>query len=161
MTKSRIALVLLIILAGAGGSEGGHRKPGKYTSERSLHKFAGATRIVLDNFDPMDKQAKSVSLQLDNNEVSFSEFGEQRVTAVFYQAVEAKITLIHEADSKGKHGRIYLIELPKEHAAALGEHTLRLVATAGSASQANGARLLLINREGKVTSALELRHAEN
>src|SRR5215213_8963287 len=110
MTKSRTGLVLLIILAGTAGSDAGDHKPGKYASERSLHKFAGATRIVLDNFDPMDSHAKSVSLQMDNNEVSFSALGEQRVTAVFYQAIQAQLTLLNEADPNGKHGRIYLVE---------------------------------------------------
>src|ERR1017187_4354664 len=74
---------------------------GKFASERSSHKFAGATRVVLDNFDPMDKDSKSASLQLDNNDVIFSDFGEQQITAVFYKSFEVKLTRLKGADPEG------------------------------------------------------------
>src|ERR1043165_3710027 len=100
----------------------------RYTSERSPHKFAGATRVVLDQFDRMDKAAKSALLQLDKNAVSFTAFGEQRVTTVFYQSFQVKLTRLNEADPDGRDRCIISVELPREYAAALGESSLRLVA---------------------------------
>jgi hypothetical protein len=134
---------------------------GKYASERSPHKFAGATRVVLDNFDPTDKDAKSASLQLDNNDVIFSEFGEPQVTAVFYKSFQVKLTRRKGADPEGKDRCMFEVELPKEYAAALGENSLRLVAPVGAKSQPREVRLLLMNLKGQVTSTLELRPVGN
>ena len=133
----------------------------KYASERGQHKFAGATRVVLDNFDPMDKDSKSASLQLDNNDVIFSAFGEQRITAVFYKSFQIKLTRLKGADPEGKDRCIFSVELPKEYAAALSGSSLRLVAPVGAKSQPREVRLLLLNLKGQVTSTLELRPAGN
>jgi hypothetical protein len=136
-------------------------KLGKYASERSPHKFAGATRVVLDNFDPLDKDSKSASLQLDNNDVSFTEFGEQQITAVFYKAFTVKLTRRKGAGPEGKDPCVFDVELPKEYAAALGESSLRIVTPVGTKSQPREVRLLLMNSKGQIMSTLELRPAGN
>src|ERR1043166_916877 len=117
---------------------------GKYASERSQHTFAGATRVALDNYDAMDKDAKSAWLQLDNNNVSFSEYGEQQVTVVFYKSFQVKLTRLNGVDPDARDRRIFTVELPKEHVAALEGSSLRLVTPAGAASQPEGVRLLLM-----------------
>jgi hypothetical protein len=116
---------------------------------------------VLDQFDRMDKAAKAASLQLDKNDVSFSAFGEQRVTTGFYQAFQVKLARLDEADPDGMDACIFSMELPKEYAAALGESSLRLVAPVGARSQSRGVRLLLVNLQGQVTDTLELRPPGN
>lgn len=133
----------------------------KYASERSPHTFAGATRVVLDNYDAMDKDAKSAWLQLDNNDVSFSEYGEQQVTVVFYKSFQVKLTRLNGADPDGRDRRIFAVELPIEYAAALGGSSLRLVTPAGAASQPEGVRLLLVNPQNQITATLELRPSGN
>jgi hypothetical protein len=112
---------------------------------------------VLDNFDPMDKNAKAASLQLDNNDVIFSAFGTRRVTTVFYQAFQIKLTRQDGADPEGRNRCIFAVELPKEYAAALGERSLQLVAPVGDRSLPRGVRLMLMTRQGQVTATLELR----
>lgn len=147
-----LGLAGLAVFVGAGDAFGQVR----YVSERSPHRFAGATRVVLDNFDPMDKETRSASLQLDNNDVTFSEFGEQQITTVYYQSFQIKLTRLKSRDPNGTDRRIYLVELPKEYAATLGESSLRLVAQVGAKSQPKGVRLMLVNRQDQVTDALEL-----
>jgi hypothetical protein len=130
---------------------------GKYASERSPHRFAGATRVVLDKFDAMDKDAKSARLQLDNNDVSYSEFGEEQITVVFYKSFQVDLTRLNGADPDGRERRIFAVELPKEYAAALEGSTLRLVTRVGATSELRGVRLLLLNPQSQVTATLELR----
>ena len=135
--------------------------PVRYASERSTHRFAGATRVVLDNFDPMDRGAKSALLQLDNNDVNFSTFGEPRITTVFYQPFPVKLTRFNGADTDGRDRCIYAVEVPNEYAAAFGDNSLRLVAPVGARSQPRGVRLMLINLQGQVTDTLDLRPVGN
>jgi hypothetical protein len=134
-------------------------KLGKYASERSPHKFAGATRVVLDEFDPLDKDSKSALLQLDNNDVNFTEFGEQQITAVFYKPFQVKVTRRKGAGTEGKDPCVFDVELPKEQAVALGEGSLRIVTPVGTKSQPREVRLLLMNGKGQITNTLELRPA--
>jgi hypothetical protein len=159
-----LGLTALAIWVGAANRSYGQEAPNhsvRYASERSPHRFAGATRVVLDYFDPMDKDAKSASLQLDNNDVSFSPFGEPRVTTAFYKAFQIKLTRLNGADLEGKDRCIYAVGLPKEIAAALGESSLRLATPVGTKSQPRGVRLLLMNLQGQVTDTLELRPPGN
>ena len=165
MTRNRAAFlsaVCLIFLLGAAWCDttAEQGKSVKFASERSPYPFAGATRVVLDGFDPTDKDAKSAMLQLDKNEVTFSSFGEPRITAVFYKAFQVKLTRLKLADPAGKDRRIFSVELPKEIAADLGKNSLRLV-TPGPKSDAAGIRLLVVNPEDKVTQILELRPVSN
>lgn len=129
----------------------------RYASERSPHKFAGATRVVLDGFDPLDKNAKSARLQLDNNDVTFSEFGDQRITVAFYQSFQVSLTRRDGADPTLGNRIVFAMELPKENAVALGENSLQLVAPVGLGSEPRGVRLLLLNLQRQVTDTLELR----
>ena len=157
-----LSLAGLTVLAGdASAQVSPPSSKGKYASDRSPHKFAGATRVVLDNFDPLDKDSKSASLQLDNNDVIFSTFGEQRVTAVFYKPFQVKLMRLKGADPEGRDRCMFEVELPKEFADVLGKSTLRLVAPVGAKSQPREVRLLLLNLKGQVTSTLELRPAGN
>lgn len=128
-----------------------------YASERSPHKFAGATRVVLDDFHPLDNNAKSARLQLDNNDVTFSEFGDQRITVAFYQSFQVSLTRRDGADPTLGNRIVFAVELPKEYAVALGESSLQLVAPVGLRSEPKGVRLLLLNLQGQVTDTLELR----
>lgn len=128
----------------------------RYASERSSHKFAGATRVVLDNFDATDKNAAAARLQLDNNDVVFSPFGDQSITAVFYAFFQVKLTRMSDTDPTLGNRCIFAIEMPREHARALGKNSLRLVAQAGPGCRPSGVRLLLTNLHGDVTDTLEL-----
>ena len=65
--------ILITMVAVIGVAQQG--KTSRYASERSSHQFAGATRIVLENFDPLDREARSTFLQFDKNEVAFNRFG--------------------------------------------------------------------------------------
>jgi hypothetical protein len=161
--KASLAAVCLICLIGVGwcGTTHGQGKSVKYTSERSPYPFVGATRVVVDGFDPTDKDAKSATLYLDKNEVMYSSFGDQRLTAVFYKPFQVKLTRLNMADPSGKDRRIFLVELPKEFAADLGKNSLRLVTLIGTKSDPTGLRLLVVNPEDKVTQVLELRPASN
>ena len=155
-------LVLITLLESARENAAtGTGKSGKYASERKVQTFAGATRVTIDDFDPADKDAKAALLQLDNNEVSFSPFGEMQVTAVFYKPFPVKLTRLVVADPEKKDRHLFAVEVPKEFAEGLGKNSLKLVASAGTKSQPPGVRLLLVNQEGKVTDALELRSLGN
>jgi hypothetical protein len=148
-----IATVAVIGVAQQGTSAG---KPGRYASERSSHQFVGATRVVLENFDPLDKEGRSTSLQFDKNEVAFNRFGERRITMIFFKPIEVKLVPLDIPDPLGKERRIYSVELPKDFESSLGKNTLRLVAPVGESPQPTGARLLLLDQSGKVTDVLEL-----
>jgi hypothetical protein len=163
LTKCQAASAAVCLMVGAAwcGTESGQVKGGKYASERSPYTFVGATRVVMDGFDPADKDAKSATLQLDQNEVNFSSFGEARITAVFYKPFAVKLTRLNLADPSGKDRRIFSVELPSDLAADLGKNSLRLVTWAGAKSEPAGIRLLLVNPENKVTQVLELRSAGN
>lgn len=128
----------------------------RYASERSPHSFAGATRVVLDCFDATDKNATTARLQLDNNEVSYSSFGDQRITVVYYASFPVKLTRLSEADPTFGNRCMFAIEIPREYALTLGENSLRLVSPMGLRSQPDGVRLLLTNRQGTVTDTLQL-----
>jgi hypothetical protein len=166
MTKYRKASLTagcLVCLIGVGwcGTTRGQGKSAKYTSERSPYPFVGATRVVVDGFDPTDKDAKSATLYLDKNEVMFSSFGDSRLTAVFYKPFQVKLTRLNIVDPSGKDRRIFSVELPKEFAADIGKNSLRLVTLIGTKSDPTGLRLLVVNPEDKVTQVLELRPASN
>ena len=166
MTKCRAAsltALCLIYLVGAAwcGTKGGQGKNVKYTSERSPYPFVGATRVMIDGFDPIDKDAKSAMLQLDKNEITFSSFGEARITAVSFKPFQVKLTRLKLADPSGKDRRIFSVELPNEFAADLGKNSLQLMTPAGTRSELTGIRLLLVNPENKVIHVLELRAASN
>jgi len=133
----------------------------RYASERSPHKCAGATRVVLENFDPLDKNAKSALLQLDNNDVVFSKFGEQRVTTVFFQPFPVILTRLNIADSESKEPSIFSVTLGKEQIPGLGNNLIQLVVPAAPKSEPRGVRLLLLNVQGQVTDTLELRPPGN
>jgi hypothetical protein len=133
----------------------------RYMSERSHHKFLGATRIVLSNFDGAAKDAKSALLQFDRNDVVFSTFGDSRITTVFYKPFEVKLTQLKLADPEAKGRRIYGVELPAEFVEALGKNSLRLVAPVAEKGQAAGARLLLADAQGKTITTLDLRPTAN
>jgi hypothetical protein len=162
MTNCRPAYVLFLAAAWCGfGAADEGAKAGRYTSDRNANTFVGATRVVLDDFDPTDKEAKSATLQLDKNEVTFSSFGDPQITAVSYKSFPVKLTRLKIADPAGKDRRIFSVALPKEHAEALGKNSLRLVALIGTKSELPGVRLLVVNPEDKVTQTLELRPASN
>ena len=84
-----LAAVLFCAVAWCGSAGDRH---GKYSSDRSQHKFLGATRIVLTDFDAAAKDAKSAMLQLDMNDVVFSTYGDSRITTVFFKPFEVKLT---------------------------------------------------------------------
>lgn len=166
MTKYRVgsltaACAIFLVGAPWSGATGGEKKSVRYVSERSAYPFVGATRVALESFDPADKDAKSAMLQLDNNEVTFSAFGEPRITAVFYKFVEVKLTRLDMTDPTAKDRRIFAVELPKEFAACLGKNSLRLVTPIGPKNEPAGIRLLVVNPEDKVTQVLELRRSTN
>ena len=166
MTKCRAAsltALCLIYLVGAAWceTEGGQPKKVKYASERSPYPFVGATRVMIDGFDANDNDAKSAMLQLDKNEMTFSAFGEARITAVLFKPFQVKLTRLKLADPSGKDRRIFSVELPNEFAADLGKNSLQLVTPAGTKSEPTGIRLLLVNPENKVIHVLELRSASN
>ena len=116
---------------------------------------------MLNDFDPTDKDAKSAMLQLDKNEVTFSAFGEARITAVSYKSFQVKLTRLKLVDPSGKDRRIFSVELPNECTEDLGKNSLQLVTSAGTKSEPTGIRLLLVNPENKVMHVLELRAASN
>jgi len=166
MTNCRAAALTalcLIFLVGTAwcGTKGGQGKKVKYTSERSPYPFVGATRVVIDGFDATDNDAKSATLQLDKNEMTFSSFGEARLTAVLYKPFQVKLTRLKLPDPSGKDRRIFSVELPNEFAADLGKNSLQLVTPAGTKSEPMGIRLLVVNPESKVIHVLELRAASN
>jgi hypothetical protein len=142
------------------GTAYGQGKGAKFTSERSPYPFVGATRVVIDGFDPTDKDAKSASLVLDKNEVTLNAFGDPQITAVFYKPFQVKLTRLNMADPGGKDRLLFSVELPKEFASDIGKNSLRLV-TAGPKMAGAGIRLLLVNQDGKVTQVLELRPMSN
>lgn len=153
-------LAVVLFCAFACGASAGERH-GRYLSDRSQHKFLGATRIVLSDFDATAKDSKSASLQLDMNEVVFSTFGDSRVTTAFYKPFEVKLTPLKITDPAGKDRRIYAVELPAEFVETLGKNSLRLVAPIAEKGQPAGVRLLLVDSQGKMTATLELRLAVN
>jgi hypothetical protein len=162
MTTYRVAsltAVCVICLVGTVwcGTTGGGGKNVRFASERSPYPFVGATRVVLDGFDPKDKDAKSAMLQLDKNEVTFSSFGDPRITAVFYKPFQVKLTRLNMADPSAKNRRIFSLELPKEFAADLGKNSLCLVTLIDTKSEPADVRLLVVNPKGKVMQTLELR----
>src|SRR5260370_29708003 len=115
MTNCRPAYVLFLAAAWCGfGAVDEGAKAGRYTSDRNANTFVGATRVVLDDFDPTDKEAKSATLQLDKNEVAFSSFGDPQITAVSYKSFPVKLTRLKIADPAGKDRRIFSVALPKE-----------------------------------------------
>jgi hypothetical protein len=161
MIESKIkglALLVIVAIASTGAILGGEGDSTKFTSERRQHKFLGATRVVLDKFNRMDKEGKTATLQLDGNELVFSSFGDSRVTLVFYKPFDVKLTRLNTADPTGQGRRIYSVELPTAQMQVLGKNSLRLVSPiAAPKGQPAGARLLLVDPSGKVLETVELR----
>jgi hypothetical protein len=149
------------LLNGYGGPIDAGEKNFRFASERTPFPFAGATRVTLEGFNPTEKDAKSVSLLLDKNEISYSSFGEPRLTTVFYKPFPIKLKRLEIADPSGKDRRIFAVEAPKEMADGLGKNTLQIVVSPATKSEPAGLRLLLINSENKVTQVLELRAITN
>src|SRR6266566_354632 len=79
----------------------------KYASERSPYPFVGATRVVVERFDPKDKDATSARFLMDKNEVTFSSFGEPRITAVLYNPVPVILKRLDTTDPSGKDRRVF------------------------------------------------------
>jgi hypothetical protein len=140
-----------------GPTLGAQAKGIKYASERSPYPFVGATRVAVEGFDPSDNDPMSAMLQMDKNEVTFSSYGEPRITTVFYKAVPVKLTRLDQADPTGMDRRIYSVEMPKEFSADLGKNAVRLVTTKATKSEPAGIRLLLVNPDKVVTQVVELR----
>ena len=144
-----------------GGAASGQQKNVRFASDRSPYPFLGATRVMIEEFDPAAKGATSAMLQLDKNEVTYSSFGEPRVTAVFYKPFQVKLTRLNITDPTGKGRHQFSVELPKEAAGDLGKNSLRLVTVLAKESELVGLRLLLVNSDNKVTQILELRPPTN
>ena len=162
LAKALTAWGLICLVAVAwGGPNAGQRKNVRFASERSPYPFFGASRVMVEDFDPTDKGATAAMLQLDKNEVLYSSFGEPRVTAVFYKPFQVKLTRLNIADPAGKGRHMFSVELPKEVAADLGKNSLRLVTVPTKDSELVGIRLLLVNPDNKVTQILELRPPTN
>lgn len=147
-------LLLLLSIAWSAEATGGD-KASKFASERSQHRFLGATQVVLAHFNPSAKEMKT-TLQLDRNDVSFSPFGDPQLTVVLYKPFEVKVTRLDMADPMGKNRSIFSVELPKEQSEALGKKALRLVWPVGEKAQPPGVRLLLLDPMGKVIQTREL-----
>ena len=166
MPKYRAAVLIAVCILGTPGlaSFGTTQSKGrefKFSSERSPYPFAGATRVVLEGFDPEGKEAKTAMLQLDKNAVAYSAFGEPMLTAVFYKPFPVTLSPLSIADPSGQNRRVFAIELPKEIGADLGKKSMRLVTLSGKKSEPVGVRLLLVNPDNKVTQVLELRAVTN
>jgi hypothetical protein len=166
MTKSRaksLTVLGLICLIGASWCEqtAGQGKNAKYISERNPHAFLGATRVAVEEFDSTDKGPSSALLQLDKNEVTFSPFGDSRITAVFYKPFPVKLTRLNIVDTTNKDRRLFAVELPKDAAEGLGKNSLRLATVTGKNSELLSLRLLLVDTDNKVTQVVELRPTTN
>jgi hypothetical protein len=163
--KTAFATTCFVLFAGVAwcaamqASQG--EKGRRYASDRNAISFIGATRIVLEGFDATDKDAKSATLQLDKNALTFSVFGDAQITTVFYKPFPVELTALKIADPAGKDRRIFAVALPKEQAEGLGKNSVRLVAPANAKGETPAVRLLLVNPEGKVVQAVELRLLSN
>jgi len=153
----------LVLLAGTLCSETASTSgtAGRYASDRSPHKFAGATRVVLEGMDGIDKDTASAMLQLDKNEVTYSPFGDAQLTTVFYKPFPVELSRLKIADPSGKDRRIFSVTLPKEQSEGLGKNTLRLIVPKAAKSEPAPLRLVLVNPDGNVAQALELRPVGN
>jgi hypothetical protein len=155
----RSTTLFLCIAAGGLAATAGAEKPGKYVSERSQYPFLGATQVILSDFAPMGKETSTAKLLLDANELTFSAFGDVRITAVLYKPVEVKLTRVKADDPTGKDRRVFAVELPRERAELLNKRSLQLVWPVGEKGQPAGVRLLVLDPAGKVMQTLELRLA--
>jgi hypothetical protein len=148
-----LGVCALLSTVGHGADE----KASRFLSARTQHTFLGATQLALSSFRPNEKEATSAMLLLDANEVTFSQLGDLRVTAVAYKPIEVKLTPVAVDDASGSKRRAFAVELPKEQKAALGKNTLRLVwPISGTKNQPVGVRLMLVDPAGKVQQTVEL-----
>jgi hypothetical protein len=125
-----------------------------FASERSEHKFLGATQVRLDQFT--GNGSTQANLTLDKNDVTYSDaFGDIVTTEVAYQPSTVTLERLRLADPTGQDRRIYSVRFPAGDS-TLGQHTMRLVWPASNNDNPRRVRLVLVDSHDKVVHTIAL-----
>src|SRR5437773_1293416 len=98
IVEMKVLGAVLMVAFCCGALPGGDGEGGRYASDRTPTRFAGATKITLTGFDASGKDVQKANLQLDKNEVAFSAFGDFEITTVFYKPFPVEISRLKMAD---------------------------------------------------------------